>query len=650
MSPSEDGVASPAEASTASPEEAARAEQELEELLQYLKRARGFDFTGYKRASLGRRIEKRMQTVGVGSHADYVRHLEATPGEFAQLFNTVLINVTSFFRDESPWEVVRDTVIPRILAAKEPTDPVRVWSAGCATGEESYSLAMAFVEAMTPEGARDRLKIYATDVDEEALTHARHGTYDDRAVANVPPELRERYFDHADGRHTLRKELRRLVIFGRNDLIQDAPISRIDLLVCRNALMYFDAETQARILARFHFALNDGGYLLLGRAETLLSHMSTFAPVDLKRRVFTKVARASVRDRLLVASRATADDGRAGASQRQLRHAALEHAPLAQIVVDRAGVLAAANHRARTLFGLTADDVGRPLQDLELSYRPVELRSRIQQVYADRRPVTLHDVEWRGSVEVRSLEVHVTPLPDETGEPAGVAVAFVDVTAQRTLQIELDHSHQELESAYEELQSTNEELETTNEELQSTVEELETTNEELQSTNEELETMNEELQATNEELQTMNDELRRRGDELNEVNDFLESIFTSVRSGIVVLDRDLDVLVWNSRAEDLWGARHAEVQGTSFFALDIGLPVEQLKAPLRATVAGDREGFELSLAATNRRGRAITCRVSGAPLVGGADRSTQGVILFLDEEPVEERRTEGQEQALGTGH
>ena len=615
MSPPEDGIGTDAQPPGASPEEAARAERELEELLQYLKRVRGFDFTGYKRASLGRRIERRMQVVGIGRFGDYLRHLEATPGEFAQLFNTVLINVTSFFRDGSPWEVVRDTVIPHILAAKEPTDPVRVWSAGCATGEEAYSLAIAFVEAMSLDGARDRLKIYATDVDEEALAQARQGVYHDRAAANVPAELRERHFEHADGRHTLRKELRRLVIFGRNDLIQDAPISRIDLLVCRNTLMYFDAATQARILARFHFALNDRGFLLLGRAETVLSHLSTFAPVDLKRRVFTKIARASVRDRLLVASRAAADDGRPSSSQWQLRQAALEHAPFAQLLMSRDGTLVAANARARALFGLTTDDVGRPLHDLELSYRPVQLRSRIQQAYADRRPVTLHDVEWRGAAEARSLEVHVTPLPDEDGEPMGVAVAFVDVTAQRALQLELDQSHQERESAYEELQSTNEELETTNEELQ----------------------------ATNEELQTLNDELRRRGDELNEVNDILESIFTSVRSGIVVLDRDLDVLVWNARAEDLWGARHAAVQGSSFFALDIGLPVEQLKGPLRSTVAGEREGFELSLAATNRRGRAITCRISAAPLVGGAERTARGVILFLEEEDSAEGGEAGEE-------
>ena len=605
---------------------------ELEALLDYLKRARGFDFTGYKRASLTRRIDKRMLGVDVEGYADYVRYLEANPGEFAQLFDTVLINVTGFFRDEGPWAFLREELIPRILATKGPREPVRIWSAGCATGEEAYSLAMAFAEVMPADRVRDCLKIYATDVDEGALATARQGTYPERAVSGVPPDLLARYFDAADGHYSFRKELRRLVIFGRNDLVQDAPISRIDLLVCRNTLMYFDAETQSRILARFHFALNDDGYLFLGRAETLLSHMTTFAPVDLKRRIFAKVPRPTFRDRLLAASRHAVDGDGAGMSPHpRLRDAALEASPVAQVIVDRAGTLAVANERARSLFHLAHDDVGRPLQDLELSYRPAELRSRIEQVYQERRAVTLPDVEWRTGPAIRWFAVQLVPLLDDDLEPLGVSIAFDDVTALREVRLQLDHSHQELESAYEELQSTNEELETTNEELHSTVEELETTNEELQSTNEELETMNEELQATNEELHTMNDELRRRGDELNEVNAFLESIFTSVRAGLVVLDRNLDVLVWNGRSEDLWGVRHAEVEGTSFFALDIGLPVEQLKAPLRAALAGDGDAFEVSLPATNRRGRAITCRVSGAPLVSSADATPRGVILFVDD-------------------
>ncbi len=616
-------------------------ERALERLLDYLKRTRGFDFTGYKRASLTRRVDKRMQAVDVDGYDRYVEFLEANPAEFAQLFNTILINVTSFFRDDAPWEYLRDELVPAIVAGKGPGDPVRVWSAGCATGEEAYSLTMAFAEALGVERARECLKVYATDVDEEALTIARHGTYDERAVLGVPPALLDRYFEHADGRYTFRKELRRLAIFGRNDLIQDAPISRIDLLVSRNVLMYFDAETQSKVLARFHFALNDGGHLFLGRAESMLSHLSTFAPVDLKRRVFVKVPRPTFRDRLLVASRAATAEagdwpgGREAERERgeRLREAALHASPVAQLVVERSGVLAFANDRARTLFRLVGGDLGRPLQDLELSYRPVELRSRIEQAYADRRPVTIDDVQWRAGGDLRWYEVQLVPLLDEAREPLGVSVTFADVTGNRRLQVELEHSHQELESAYEELQSTNEELETTNEELQSTVEELETTNEELQSTNEELETMNEELQATNEELQTINEELRSRGDELNQVNRFLESVFFSVRSGVAVLDRDLTVLVWNPRAEDLWGLRHEEVEGSNFLALDIGFPVEQVKPALRAALAedGDGAGFETVVPATNRRGRPIRCRVFGTPLRSAAGGAPQGVILLMED-------------------
>lgn len=200
------------------------------------------------------------------------------------------------------------------------------------------------------------------------------------------------------------------------------------------------------------------------------------------------------------------------------------------------------------------------------------------------------------------------------------------------LQQQLNRSKQDLETAYEELQSTNEELETTNEELQSTVEELETTNEELQSTNEELETMNEELQSTNEELQAINGEVRKRGDELNHANSFLESILTGVRSGVVVLDRELHVLAWNHRAEDLWGLRGDEVKGQNFLNLDIGLPTDQLRGSIRASLSSDAHFAEVTLPALNRRGKAISCRVMATPLMG-TDRENRGVILLMDEQP-----------------
>ncbi|MDX2231371.1 MAG: PAS domain-containing protein [Leptolyngbyaceae cyanobacterium bins.349] len=229
------------------------------------------------------------------------------------------------------------------------------------------------------------------------------------------------------------------------------------------------------------------------------------------------------------------------------------------------------------------------------------------------------------------LDVQVTPLTDAMNSILGVSLNFVDVTQYKRLQEELEHANQELEVAYEELQSTNEELETTNEELQSTNEELETTNEELQSTNEELETMNEELQSTNEELQTVNDELQRRSEELNQSNAFLASILTSLRGGVVVVDRDLRVQVWNDKSEDLWGLRVEEALEQNFLNLDIGLPVEQLRQPIRLCLAGANEsGSELILDAVNRRGRKIQCRVSSTPLVGSQSQ-IQGAILLMEE-------------------
>ncbi len=294
-----------------------------------------------------------------------------------------------------------------------------------------------------------------------------------------------------------RNDLRRAVIFGRHDLVQDAPISRVDLLVCRNVLMYFNASTQARILQSFQFALAPDGYLFLGKSEVLLSRTSAFMPVDLRSRVFRKLPAD-------VATAGTVVDVPArvvpAALDGDLLPLTFEQEPLAHLVVDPQARLVHANERARALFGLVTGDIGRPLQDMELSYRPVELRSRIQESSTEARVVTVREVEWVGEDGSRWFDVLVIPLTRPSGERAGTSIVFTDVSRPRSLHEELQRSKRELQTAYEELQSTVEELETTNEELQSTNEELETTNEELQSTNEELETMNEELQSTNEEL------------------------------------------------------------------------------------------------------------------------------------------------------
>src|SRR4051812_29241297 len=194
---------------------------EFEALLEFIKSQRGFDFTGYKRSTLQRRVAKRMDEAGISSYRDYLEHLEVSPDEFTALFNTILINVTGFFRDATAWEYVRKEIVPQVVSQKRESDDIRVWSAGCASGEEAYSIAMLLVEALGEASFQDRVKVYATDIDEEALNDARHATYPTKAVDEVPAELRDRCFEHHEQHYAFRRDLRRALIFGRNDLEQD---------------------------------------------------------------------------------------------------------------------------------------------------------------------------------------------------------------------------------------------------------------------------------------------------------------------------------------------------------------------------------------------------------------------------------------------
>jgi two-component system CheB/CheR fusion protein len=609
------------------------ASAEVARLLDYLKSTRGFDFSAYKLTGLLRRIQKRMRALEVESYNDYLDYLEVHPQEFWPLFDTVLINVTSFFRDPAAWSYLASQILPRILEEKPAPKPLRLWSAGCASGEEAYTLVMLMAEALGEEALRQRVKIYATDADERALNMARQASYDAKQVTGVPEPLLAKYFEPAGNRFVFRPDLRRCVIFGRLDLVQDAAISRLDLLVCRNTMMYFNGEAQQRILARFHFALNRNGYLFLGRAETLLTHGELFRPADLRHRIFARAPGNDVRERLLalLPAGAPAPEGEGSQRQNRLLEAAFEASAVAQIAVDRRGLLAHANEQARLLLGLKSADLGRLLQDLEVSYRPVELRSLIEAVHRTREPAELDDVEWRSPPggEVRRIKVRVEPLTDSTGAGAGAMISYLDLTESRQLSAELERANQRLETAYEELQAANEELETTNEELHSTVEELETTNEELQSANEEQETMNEELQSTNEELRTMNERLQAHSVELDSLNAYLQSILGGLRAAVIAVDRNLQVQLWSDRAKELWGLREEEAKGKPLLDLDIGLPVAQLEPLLRHVLAQGRNGRGIEVDGINRRGRPIRCFVQVSVL--RSERGVEGMIMLVDE-------------------
>jgi two-component system, chemotaxis family, CheB/CheR fusion protein len=600
----------------------------FEALLRYMRDQRGFDFTGYKRSSLMRRVRHRMGQAGKETFDDYLDTLQTSPDEFVALFNTILINVTSFFGDPEAWDYVRTDAIPAMLAARGPSDPIRLWSAGCASGQEPYSLAMLLAEALGLDAYRQRVKIYATDIDEDALSQARAAVYDAKAVESVPADLRERYFDRSNGNFAVSKDLRRAVIFGRNDLVKDAPISRVDLLSCRNTLMYMNGDTQRNVLGRLHFALAPRGLLFLGHAEMLLSHGDRFSPVSMDSRIFRKALGSHTGATQFDSSAAMVRHGDLSGLD-PIRDLAFRASPVAQIVVTGEDTVAMINHQAETTFGLSARDIGRLLRDLKVSYRPLELRTYLEQAKVERRASRVQDVKLsRPGLDEVWFEVHINPLVDANNGLVGISIVFFDVTANRALMDKVVQINHQLEAAYEELQSTNEELETTNEELQSTVEELETTNEELQSTNEELETMNEELQSTNDELHAINDALRDRSIELDEAKEFLNSVANSVRLGMVVVDREMRVMVWNQASEELWGLRAQETMGAVLTSLDMGLPLDEVKPMIGHALVDPESTGETVVDAVNRRGRKARVRVTCTPFRSG--ESVGGAMLLME--------------------
>ena len=575
---------------------------ELELLLTYIRTARGFDFGEYKPASLARRINRRMQALGIDSYSLYLDRLQVNPSEYEQLFNFILINVTSFFRDPEVWDYLQQEAIPRALERKMASDPIRVWCAGCASGEEAYSLVMVLAELLGPKAVLERVKVYATDVDSEALTSARAAVYTARQVESVPPQLLKTYFEESNGKYTFDRELRRAVIFGRHDLLQDPPISHVDILTCRNTLMYFNSEAQGRIMSRFYFGLSGDGFLVLGRAEMMSGYGKAFVPLDLKRRVFARGPKREARDRLMLLAQAGDHEALGQLTNHvRAREMVFEGASVAQIMVDNTGLLVLANARAREIFGLQPADVGRPFQDLELSWRPAQLQQLMEQAQREEKKISISGVEWQALGQHMYLDIDIAPLHDNGSRVLGFGIHFFDVSRERNLRHELQQSNQELETAIEELHSTNEEMETTNEELQST---------------------NEELEATNEEL-------RSRTKELNRLNQFLETMMASVHASVIVLDSGLKVKLWNRHSQELWGLRKEEVLGTSLLSLDAGLPVSGL-APALAASLGDSAGhYETELDAVDRRGRSIRCRALISPMKLDADDSS-GVVLMLE--------------------
>jgi two-component system, chemotaxis family, CheB/CheR fusion protein len=527
----------------------------LKELLQELAEQRGFDFRGYKRTTLERRFRKRMFELSIGEYAQYGEYIRKNPEEIDKLLTTILINVTAFFRDPPAWEILRHEILPPLLTQLKPGSSFRAWSAGCASGEEAYSIAIILAEFFGPRISEFDLKIYATDIDEEELTKARRAEYSTEAMRRVRAAWQEKYF-HGKDRLRVNREIRRLVIFGRSNLAHDAPISHVDLLVCRNVLIYFDSELQQQILARLHYALEPRGILFLGKSESQLANSTLFRFLNAHWRIFQRITAANLKSRAEGAQPTPEQDTAVFARTREeldslriQQRSMLDTLRLGVLVLAPDDTIIQSNSPALTLYGLSPTNLlGKKLQDTDFFVRTPELESNLQNSRLSNEPIRFPSRIKLGSEE-RLLEITIRPVMDERGERTGTFLYCENVTTQEELQTTVE----KLGATSEALQSANQELETTNEELQSTNEELETTNEELQSTNEELETTNEELQSLNEELETTNQELEERSKELDQLNSAYAQTLEQIRLPVMLVNQEGRIEFWNSMALRLVG-------------------------------------------------------------------------------------------------
>ena len=594
---------------------------ELELFGHYIENTRNFDPLIVGDGKVAAILAERLAANSLSSAAQYVDLLEVRPAEFPILLDLLFSDQQAFVEGTDLWNYLENKIIPSILAADQ---PVRTWCVGCKTGYEAYVLAMLLCERMDLSDFQKRVKIFVTDIDEDTLSIGRQAGYDKAVLDTMPQRLANKYFINVGNRYQLQNEVRRVVIFGKHDVLTDPHISKMDLVVCFNVLPYFDAEKQKRIICdKLRVALKPKGYLLIGNGESINAEYGLLA--------CGPGAFLKTRDTVYGGPRWTEHPeymGTESGRHDRLHEFAFDNSPTAHIVLDDQGAVALVNAQARIRFGLSGPDIGRPLRDLEISYRPAELRSLIEEAMRQSSAVSQQCSRVNSSGQQEHFDVLVRQVDDSELDVHGVSVQYVDVTTAKAMKLALVGLNQQLQTANEELQSAHEELETANEELQSTNEELETTNEELQSTNEELETINEELQSTNSELESTNSQQRLLSSGMNRTNELLEAVLGSMRSAVIVLNANLQVLIWNRRASDLWGLRFEEVFDQNFFGLDIGLPVDQLVAPLRQFQGSDKKMTELSLSGRTRTGKDLRCDIR---LTRVSLTQSDGIVLIIND-------------------
>lgn len=565
-------------------------QDDLTQVLALLRARTKFDFRAYRKRMLLRRVLRRMGLNHLDRLADYLALLRERPDELNQLSKDLLISVTSFFRDPEMFQILETQVLPDLIEARDTNAPVRVWVPGCATGEEAYSIAMLLIERIAATGKACPIQIFATDVDEGALEVARRGIYPEALVADLSRQQLERFFTRADAHHwQVSKQLRETVLFAPQNILADAPFSKLDLVSCRNLLIYLEPEVQQKLLQLFHFALNEGGYLILGPSESIGQHTELYRPVSKKWRIFHRVStvhpahagfpvQAGKRMSALHPAPSPVSAQHKNLSELTRKILLEEYAPAAVVINQRYEVL----HYSGPTHLYLQQPGGPPSQDL-LTLALAALRPRIRaaaiKAINEEARVDIGGIRIKRARQPALVRLSVQPMPGKLADERLLLVIFQDepkvpqVAGAGDEQAGIDEQlvHQlefELKTTREELQSTIEELEGSNEELKASNEEVMSMNEELQSTNEELETSKEELQSLNEELSTVNSQLRDKVDELEDSNDDMTNLLASVDNATLFLGVDRTIQRFTPSATRLF----------NLIATDVGRPIDHITA------------------------------------------------------------------------
>jgi two-component system CheB/CheR fusion protein len=564
----------------------------MRSILMLLRSKTGNDFSLYKQSTIRRRIERRMGMHNLSNLDAYARYLKENPAEVQILFKELLINVTSFFRDPEAYASLTKEILPRLFENKPENYVFRIWVPGCASGEEAYSLAILFREYMDEIKKDFKLQIYATDIDDDAIATARSGMYPANISIDVSPERLRRFFGKADTGFRIKKEIREIVVFAIQNVIKDPPFTKMDLISCRNLLIYLDTELQDRVIPTLHYALRPGGILLLSPSESIGNFTDLFTPVDKKWKIYTtKTSIAS--PRLMLQNAVWADDkNQKEQAEPSVKKEKMNFAELIRRVLlqSYAPPSVITNEKGDIVY--VHGDTGKYLQPaqgqaslnvIEMAREglPLELRSAIQTATMKKTQVILKDLMVKTDGGMHGVDLTVRPLSDPEAVRELLLISFQDTrresqgehkTAKRITGTgaikRVEELEQDLAYTKENLQATIEEMQATNEELTSTNEELQSTNEELQSTNEELETSKEELQSVNEEIVTVNSELQAKIEQHTSMQNDMKNLLENINVGTIFLDDHLTIKRFTREATKVF----------RFAASDVGRPLADIRS------------------------------------------------------------------------